>query len=77
MTEKTSKKLFSLTDSDIVSKVALNRRSMLATAGRAVGAAAVAVGAMIASTNAAHASSDKANTYDNDSHDRRPSTDND
>jgi|GEM_PF-3370859 len=77
MADKTRSKFFSLTDSDIVSKAALNRRSMLATAGRAVGAAAVAIGAIVATSGTAHASSDKANTYDNDANDRRPSTDND
>jgi nitrous oxide reductase len=65
-----------LKDSDIITQRIVNRRSLLSATGLALGAAAVAAG-MAAGSSPAHASSDKANTYDNDSGDRRPSTDND
>jgi nitrous oxide reductase len=76
MTEKSRENRRTLTDGDIVTQRAVNRRSMLGLSGLALGAAAVAAGVAVGS-RAAHASSDKANTYDNDSGDRRPSTDND
>lgn len=65
-----------LTDADITTDRAVSRRSLLSATGLGLGAAAVAIG-VVAGSRPAHAASDKANTYDNDSNDRRPSTDND
>ncbi len=65
-----------LSDADIVTDRAVSRRSLLSATGLGLGAAALAIG-VVAAAKPAHAASDKANTYDNDSNDRRPSTDND
>ena len=66
----------SLTDADITTEPRVTRRSLLSATGLGLGAAALALGTVLASRSA-HAGSDKANTYDNDSGDRRPTTDND
>ena len=76
MAEQYKPTVNTLSDSDIKSDTTVNRRSMISAVGRGLGLAALAAGAVAATATAAHAS-DKANTYDNDSNDRRPSTDND
>jgi hypothetical protein len=77
MSADTKKTVNTLSDADITSSAAVNRRSMISSVGRGLGLAALAAGAVAASSTTAHAGSDRANTYDNDSNDRRPSTDND
>ena len=65
-----------LSDEDITTSRHVTRRSLLNSTRVAVGfgAAALLFGSMI---SRAHAESDKANTYDDDRGDRRPTTDND
>ena len=67
-----SKKRLTLTDADMKT-TSVNRRSLLSKTG--IGAAALAAG-LVAAAGTAQAG-DHANTYDNDSSDRRPSTDSD
>ncbi len=65
-----------LTDDEITTTAHVTRRSLLSSTRVAAGfgLAALLFGSLAA--NPAHAS-DKANTYDDDTGDRRPSTDND
>lgn len=75
MTEKTP---VTLTEGDITTERHVTRRSFLASTrlGLGLGAAAVAFGGAALTARPAFAG-DRANTYDQDSNDRRPSTDND
>ena len=74
MTEKTK---ITLTDDDMTTSRHLTRRSLLGSTRVAAGfgLAALLFGGL--APRSAQAYSDRANTYDNDSDDRRPSTDND
>lgn len=63
-----------LNDTDITTSRKVSRRSLVLSTGLAFG---ITSAALIASTTSARAGSDRANTYDNDANDRRPSTDND
>lgn len=64
----------SLTDGDIVSSRHMTRRSLLASTRFGIG---LGVAAVVFGGSRPAAASDRANTYDNDSGDRRPTTDND
>jgi hypothetical protein len=76
MTKKTET-VTTLSDEDMTTSRHLTRRSLLGSTRVAAGFGLAALLFGTLGSRSAHASSDRENTYDNDSGDRRPTTDND
>lgn len=76
MTKKTET-VTTLSDGDMTTSRHLTRRSLLSSTRVAAGFGLAALLFGTVGSRSAQASSDKENTYDNDSGDRRPTTDND